>query len=95
MPPIGLFDFHRAAELAELGREAARRELPALLDALRRAEPVTRRIARWAAGTLPDASEAEAEADAEASGEAVDAETTASRSPVAAEAADEEVDPRA
>jgi NTE family protein len=34
---VGMFDVHRAGELAELGRSVAERALPGLRDALRRA----------------------------------------------------------
>ena len=34
LQPIGLFEFHRAAETIELGAEAARRKLPELLEIL-------------------------------------------------------------
>ena len=32
--PIGLFEFHRAAECVELGRQAAQRALPEIRDVL-------------------------------------------------------------
>jgi len=49
VPDPGLFDFHRTAELVEIGRQAAREQLPALLAAVRRAEPGPQRLKRWLA----------------------------------------------
>ena len=37
LQPVGLFEFHRAAETIQLGAEAARRKLPELLEVLEEA----------------------------------------------------------
>jgi len=47
VPQVGLFDFHRSAELVEAGRVAAREKLASLRRALERAEPAARRLRRW------------------------------------------------
>jgi NTE family protein len=46
-PEIGLFDFHRAAEVVETGRLAAREALPEIRSALASAEPLYQKLARW------------------------------------------------
>jgi predicted acylesterase/phospholipase RssA len=49
VPRVGIFDFHRSAELIEAGRRAAEQQLPDLRAALERAEPLHHRIRRWLA----------------------------------------------
>jgi NTE family protein len=57
VPEIGMFDVHRTAELAEIGRQAANEGLPSLLRRIRRAAPLRHRVrqllrrARESAGT--------------------------------------------
>jgi NTE family protein len=47
VPEVGMFEVHRTAELAELGRRCAERALPELFEALERAVPVGRRFQHW------------------------------------------------
>ena len=44
---IGLFDFHRAAEVVDAGRLAAREALPEIRSALLSAQPLYQKLARW------------------------------------------------
>jgi NTE family protein len=44
---VGVFDFHRAADLIELGREAATAALPAIRRALTNRSPARRRMHEW------------------------------------------------
>lgn len=46
-PEVGMFDVHRTAELAEVGRRCAEQALPELRAALERALPLRRRLRRW------------------------------------------------
>jgi NTE family protein len=46
-PEIGLFDFHRAAEVVDTGHLAAREALPEIRRALASAEPLYQKLARW------------------------------------------------
>jgi predicted acylesterase/phospholipase RssA len=46
VPELGPFDFHRTAELAEIGRRCAKDALPELERALERALPLGRRLRR-------------------------------------------------
>jgi NTE family protein len=46
VPDVAVFEFHRTAELVEVGRRAAEQALPALRSALARAVPVRRRLRR-------------------------------------------------
>lgn len=47
LPDVGLFDFHRAGEAIDAGRDAAREALPGLRDALERRVPLYQRLTRW------------------------------------------------
>jgi NTE family protein len=47
VPDVGVFEFHRTAELVALGRRATESALPGLRAALARAIPVRRRLRRW------------------------------------------------
>jgi NTE family protein len=47
VPEVGVFEFHRTAELVDVGRRSAEQVLPALHAALARAVPLRRRLARW------------------------------------------------
>jgi NTE family protein len=47
VPEVGVFEFHRAAELVEVGRRSAEQALPELRAALANAVPLRRRLARW------------------------------------------------
>jgi NTE family protein len=47
VPDVGVFEFHRTAELVALGRRATETALPELRTALARAIPVRRRLRRW------------------------------------------------
>ena len=47
VPEVGMFDVHRTAELAEIGREQARRARPEIRRALERAVPLRRRLRDW------------------------------------------------
>ena len=47
VPDIGVFEFHRTAELVEVGRRSAEQALPELRAALAHAVPLRRRLARW------------------------------------------------
>ncbi len=47
VPEVGVFEFHRTAELVEVGRQSAEQALPELRAALARAVPVRRRFRRW------------------------------------------------
>jgi len=47
VPQVGLFDFHRSAELIAAGRASAREHLASLHTALERSEPAARRLRRW------------------------------------------------
>lgn len=50
VPRVGLFDFHRSAELVELGRATARRAAPALRKAIEAALPLQEKLPRWLDG---------------------------------------------
>src|SRR5688572_16615407 len=47
VPEVGVFEFHRTAELIDVGRRSAEQALPELHAALARAVPLRRRLARW------------------------------------------------
>jgi NTE family protein len=47
VPEVGVFEFHRTAELVEVGRRSAEQALPELRTALANAVPLRRRLARW------------------------------------------------
>jgi predicted acylesterase/phospholipase RssA len=47
VPEVGVFEFHRTAELIEVGRRSAEQALPELRAALAHAVPLRRRLARW------------------------------------------------
>jgi len=47
VPDVGVFEFHRTAELVALGRRATETALPGLRAALASAIPVRRRLRRW------------------------------------------------
>jgi NTE family protein len=47
VPEVGVFEFHRTAELIEVGRRSAEQALPELRAALANAVPLRRRLARW------------------------------------------------
>jgi NTE family protein len=47
LPEIGVFDFHRAAEVIAAGRTAARRALPEIRAKLVHAAPLYRKVTRW------------------------------------------------
>jgi NTE family protein len=47
VPEIGMFDYHRTAELVEVGRRSAEQALPELRSALARAVPWHRRLRDW------------------------------------------------
>jgi len=47
VPDVGVFEYHRTAELVEVGRRSAEQALPDLRNALARAVPVRRRLQRW------------------------------------------------
>jgi NTE family protein len=47
VPEVGVFEFHRTAELVEVGRQSAEQALPELRAALANAVPLRRRLARW------------------------------------------------
>jgi NTE family protein len=44
---IGVFDFHRAAEVVDAGRAAAREALPEIRSALLAAAPLYQKVTRW------------------------------------------------
>ncbi len=50
---IGLFDFHRSAEVIEAGRVAARRALPAIRDAIAPSGSLSGRLSRWRSQLRP------------------------------------------
>lgn len=57
VPEVGMFDFHRTAELVEVGRRHAEASLPELRRALARAVPLRRRLrdgSRRAGALLPE-----------------------------------------
>jgi NTE family protein len=47
LPELGGFDFHRAAEAIDAGREAAREALPEIRSALLAAAPLYERVSSW------------------------------------------------
>jgi Cation transporter/ATPase, N-terminus len=47
LPDVGVFDFHRAAELVAAGRAATRQALPEIRAKLARSMPLYRRVRRW------------------------------------------------
>jgi NTE family protein len=47
VPEVGAFEFHRTAELVEVGRRSAEQALPELRAALARTLPIRRRLRRW------------------------------------------------
>jgi NTE family protein len=47
LPEIGVFDFHRAAEVIAAGHTAARRALPEIRAKLASAAPLSRKVMRW------------------------------------------------
>jgi NTE family protein len=47
VPDVGVFEFHRTAELVAIGRRSAEQALPELRGAIARAVPLRRRLARW------------------------------------------------
>jgi NTE family protein len=47
VPEVGVFEFHRTAELVEVGRRSAEQALPELRAALANAVPLRRRLVRW------------------------------------------------
>jgi NTE family protein len=47
VPQIGILDFHRSAEMVEIGRAAARRALPEIRATLAAASSFRRRLTRW------------------------------------------------
>ncbi len=50
LPEIGVFDFHRAAEVIAAGRAAAREALPEIRAKLDHAAPLLRKVTRWLDG---------------------------------------------
>jgi NTE family protein len=46
-PRIGIFDFHRAPEMVDAGRAAARRALPQIRARLAEAAPIYHRVRQW------------------------------------------------
>jgi NTE family protein len=50
VPKVGLFDFHRSAELVAAGRAAGQQALPALRKAIESALPFSERLSRWLGG---------------------------------------------
>jgi NTE family protein len=48
---VGLFDFHRSAELVAAGRVAANRALPSLRSAINATIPLHQKVSRWLNGT--------------------------------------------
>lgn len=47
LPKVGVFDFHRAAEVIAAGQTAARRALPEIRAKLAHAAPLYRKVTRW------------------------------------------------
>jgi hypothetical protein len=47
VPDLGVFEFHRTAELVDVGRRAAEQALPELRSALAHAIPLRRRLRGW------------------------------------------------